>query len=256
MAFYSNSNVEARPLGFDLNAIMRQVYLWMALGLVVGFGIAFIVGNAALAALAPYQATATPLSRVDLTAVSLLFNPIVMIISMIAYIVLAFALQPIIMRASPAVGAAAYLLFTALFGFMVSSIFLVYDQGTIALAFVSSAGMFAAMSIFGYTTKVDLSQFRGIFFMALIGLIIATFVNILFQNSLLYALINYAGVLIFAGLTAYDTQWIRNYAGQAATSGDTDMGARIALVGAFHLFLDFVNLFMFILRILGGGRRR
>ncbi len=254
MAFYSNSNVEARPIGFDLSAIMRQVYLWMALGLVVGFGVAFLVGNAALTALASYQAT--PLQRVDLGAVSLLFNPIVMIVSMIAYIILAFALQPIIMRASPAVGAAAYLLFTAMFGFMISTIFLVYDQGTIALAFISTAGMFAAMSIFGYTTKIDLSQFRGIFMMALVGLIIATFVNLFFPNGLLYALINYAGVLIFVALTAYDTQWIKNYASRTAMSGDSSMGARIALVGAFHLFLDFVNLFLFILRILGGGRRR
>ena len=252
MAFYTNSDVEARPIGFDLSAIMRQVYLWMALGLVVGFGIAYLIGNAAAAALASYN----PLSRVPLSQVSILFNPIVMIVSLIAYIVLALALQPIMMRARPAVGAAAYLLFTALFGFMISVIFLEFAPGTIALAFVATAGMFGAMSIFGYTTKIDLSQFRGIFMMALIGLIIASIVNMFFANNLLYWLISYAGVLIFVGLTAYDTQWIKNYASRAAMANDPDMGARVALVGAFHLFLDFVNLFLFILRIFGGGSRR
>ena len=251
MAFYTNSDVEARPIGFDLSAIMRQVYLWMALGLVVGFGVAYLVGNAALTALESYNS----LSRVPISQVSILFNPIVMIVSLIAYIVLAFALQPIMMRASPAVGAAAYLLFTAVFGFMISSIFLQYAPGTIALALISTAAMFGATSIFGYTTKIDLSQYRGILMMALIGLVIASIVNIFFANNLLFWVINYAGVLIFVGLTAYDTQWIKNYAAQAATANDPDMGARIALVGAFHLFLDFVILFLFILRILGGRRR-
>jgi hypothetical protein len=119
--------------------------------------------------------------------------------------------------------------------------------------------MFGAMSIFGYTTKVDLSRFRNLLFMALIGLIIASVVNLIFfagGNNLLYWLVNYAGVVIFVGLTAYDTQWIKNYAGRVSTSGDADMGQRVALVGAFHLFLDFVNLFLFLLNILGGGRRR
>lgn len=253
MAFYSNSNVEAQPVGLDLSAVMRQVYIWMAFGLLVAFGVAYAVGNSALQVLNSYTGV-----RVNPANISPLFNPVVMIGSLIAYFVLAFALQPIVMRARPMIGAACYLLFTAVFGFLMSTIFLTFQQGTIAAAFIASAGMFGAMSIFGYTTKIDLSQFRNVLFMALIGLIIASFVNVLFfsgGNSLLYWLVNYAGVVIFVGLTAYDTQWIKNYAGRVSTSGDADMGQRVALVGAFHLFLDFVNLFLFLLNILGGRRR-
>ncbi len=253
MAFYSNSSAEAQPVGLDLSSVMRQVYIWMAFGLLVAFGVAFFVGNSALQVLNGYTG-----ARANLASVSLLFNPVVMIGSLIAYFVLAFALQPIVMRARPMIGALCYLLFTALFGFMMSSIFLTFQQGTIAAAFIAAAGMFGAMSIFGYTTKIDLSQFRNILFMALIGLIIASFVNLLFfsgGNNLLYWLVNYAGVVIFVGLTAYDTQWIKNYAGRVSMSGDADMGVRVALVGAFHLFLDFVNLFLFLLNILGGRRR-
>ena len=254
MAFYSNSNVEAQPVGLDLSAVMRQVYIWMAFGLLVAFGIAYVVGNSAVQALNAYTGV-----RVDPASISPLFNPVVMIGSLIAYFVLAFALQPIVMRARPMIGALCYLLFTALFGFMISTIFLRFEAGTIAAAFIAAAGMFGAMSIFGYTTKLDLSQFRNILFMALVGLIIASAVNVLFfrgGNNLLYWLVNYAGVVIFVGLTAYDTQWIKNYAGRVSMSGDADMGQRVALVGAFHLFLDFVNLFLFLLNILGGGRRQ
>ncbi len=250
MSFYPSSNAEARPVSLDLSAVMRQVYLWMALGLLVAFGVAFFVGNAALSA---YDAAI----RTGVAPTGfLLFNPVVMIITMIAYIVLAFALQPIIMRASLTVGTLCYLLFTAVFGFMISTIFLAYNQSTIAMAFIATAGMFGAVSIFGYTTKIDLSQYRGILLLALVGLIIATIVNIFIASSALFWLVNYAGVLIFVALTAYDTQWIKNYASGAAVSNNPDAAGRVALIGAFHLFLDFVNLFLFILNILGGGRNR
>ncbi|MCC7446588.1 MAG: Bax inhibitor-1/YccA family protein [Anaerolineae bacterium] len=249
MSFYPNSNAEARPLGLDLSAVMRQVYLWMALGLLVAFGVAYVVGNAALSTAVVDLST----GRTVLTATWL--GP-VMLVSLIAYFILAFALQPLIMRLQPTVSSMLYLLFTALFGIMISSIFLTYQQGTIATAFIATAGMFGAMSIVGYTTKVDLSRFGSILLMALIGLIVASVINIFLQLSALYWLINYAGVLIFAGMTAYDTQWIKTYANGVAMSGDRDASARIALVGAFHLFLDFMNLFLFILRIMGGSGGR
>jgi FtsH-binding integral membrane protein len=245
MSFYPNSSssAEARPLGLDLSAVMRQVYLWMALGLLVAFGVAFAVSNAAFS-VDQFTGRIIPAPWVGLT----------MIVSLIAYFILAFALQPLIMRLQPAVGSMLYLLFTALFGVMLSTIFVNYRIGTITTAFIATAGMFGAMSIVGYTTKMDLSRFGSILMMALIGLIIASIINIFLQLSALYWLINYAGVLIFAGMTAYDTQWIKTYANGVAMSGDRDAGARIALVGAFHLFLDFMNLFLFILRIMGGGR--
>ncbi len=180
-------------------------------------------------------------------------NPVLPLITVIAYFILAFALQPIIMRSKPSTGAFFYLLFTAMLGITISSIFLIYRIQTIAYAFIATSATFGTMSVIGYTTKVDLSRMGSILMMALIGLIIATIVNIFVASSALYWLINYAGVLIFVGLTAYDTQWIKNYSAQVAQSGDTNMIARISLMGAFHLYLDFVNLFMFILRIMGGG---
>jgi len=248
MSFYSSSDAEARPIGLDFSAVMRQVYLWVALGLVVCFGISYVVGNAALTA---YQ---TAIATGNMPS-SILFSPVLWIGSLIAYIALAFTIQPIIMRANLNVGSAVYLLFTALFGFMISSIFLAYKPGTIATAFVATAGMFGAMTIVGYTTKMDLSRLGNVLIMALIGLIIATVLNIFLRLEVLFWLINYAGVVIFAGLTAYDTQWIKNNAQTIATSWNREAAGRLALVGALHLFLDFVNIFMFILRIVGGGSR-
>ncbi len=235
MSFYSNSNVDARPAGIDIMSVMRQVYLWMTLGLAVSAGTAFAVASSGL-------------SR------QLYGNPIIVIVMLIGYLILAFTLQPIIMRSSPAVGAMCFLLFTAVLGLTLSSIFLVYRISTISYAFVATTATFATMSVIGYTTKRDLSRMGGLLMMALIGLIIASVVNIFLASTALDWLINYAGVLIFVGLTAYDTQWIKNYAGSVAASGNPDMVQRVALIGAFHLYMDFVNLFLFILRILGGGR--
>ncbi len=239
MSFFSNSNAEAQSSYVDLNAVMRQVYLWMTFGLVISAVVAFGMASSGL-------------TRVFLG------NPVLALITVIAYFILAFALQPIIMRANPTVAALCYLGFTALLGVTLSSIFLVYQISTIGFAFVATSAMFGAMSVVGYTTKMDLSRMRSILMMALIGLIIASVINIFFANNMLYWLINYAGVLIFCGLTAYDTQWIKNYAGSVSMSSDRDMAMRVSLVGAFHLYLDFVNLFIFLLRILGGGggRRR
>src|SRR5256885_8037124 len=139
MSFYSNSNsnVEARPYGVDLSAIMRQVYMGVALGLLVSFGVAYVVGNTAMTALAN-----APITRSGQLPNFILFNPIVMIGSIILYFIVAFTLQPVIMRTSPAVGGLMYLFFTALFGFMMSTIFLTYTKSEIALAFVSTAATF------------------------------------------------------------------------------------------------------------------
>ena len=255
MGFFSSAEVESRPLpmGLSMSSIMRQVYLWLMAGLLVAFGIAFILGapvrdllNVALSG----EATAVQLEQLERAiASSPLLNPVLSIGALIAYFILAFALQPIIMRANTTVGAAFYFLFTALFGYMLGGILLAYQIGDIMAAFIATAGMFGVMSFLGYTTKIDLSRFGSIFLMALIGLIIASIVNIFLRSPAVTWIITYAGVLIFAGLTAYDTQWIKNNAAAVAQTGDQTGAQRIALIGAFHLFLDFVNLFLFLLRI-------
>lgn len=252
MGPYPTANYQAGyyPQQIDLAAVMRQVYLWLAMGLTVGFGVAFALGHQLEVA----RAACVAGEYCDLAQQSIVFNPAVVIISLVAYLVLGFTLRPIIRRASIPLAATLYIVFTAVFGFMVSGYFAVYDTQTIAAAFGVTAGMFAFMCLIGYSTQIDLSKLGAIFFMALIGLILASIVNFFLQSATLYWIVTYAGVVIFCGLTAYDTQAIRKMATAAAMNGSPDSTARVALYGAFRLFLDFINLFLFILRILGGGR--
>ncbi|MFN7208789.1 MAG: Bax inhibitor-1 family protein [Aggregatilineales bacterium] len=255
MGFFSDAGVESRPfpIGLSMNDIMRQVYLWLMAGLLVAFGIAFILGapvREPLNAVLSSEPTAAQIAQLERAiAASPLLNPVLAIGALIAYFILAFALQPIIMRANLTVGTIFYLLFTALFGYMLGGILIGYQISDITAALIATAGMFGVMSFLGYTTKIDLSRFGSILLMALIGLFIASIVNIFLRSPAITWIISYAGVLIFAGMTAYDTQWIKNNAGAIAATGDQTGAQRLALIGAFHLFLDFINLFLFLLRI-------
>lgn len=227
--------------GVDLAAIMRQVYLWLAAGLAVCFGEAYLLGQAAIN---------TPNSSIG----QLIFNPVAVIIAVIAYLGLGFGFYPIVRRASPAVGGLLFFIFALVFGFLISSVFIVYATATISTAFVTTAAMFGIMSIIGFTTKLDLSRFGALFMTALIGLIVGSVVNIFLQSSILYWIITYLGVIIFTGLIAFDTQWIKRNAMSVAPTGDGTAVSRVALIGAFRLLLDFVNLFLYLLRIFGSGR--
>jgi len=235
--FNYNAGAYGRAYPGELNVgdIMRMVYLWLCAGLVVGFGVSYIIGY----------------SRAPI-----LHTGVVQLIALVAYLGVAFAFFPIVQRASLTVGAALYLGFTALFGLLVSSIWVYYGSGTITSAFVTTGAMFGIMSILGYTTRLDLSKLGAIFMMAVIGLIVGSLVNFFAHNAALYWLLTFAGIVIFCGLTAYDTQWIRRNAGSVAVSGDGQAAGRVALVGAFRLFMDFVNLFLFLLRLFGQGGRR
>jgi FtsH-binding integral membrane protein len=145
-----------------------------------------------------------------------------------------------------------FLVFAALNGLMLSVIFFVYTLPSIAATFAACAAMFAAMSFYGMVTKSDLSTLGKILFMALIGLIVASVVNIFFASSALYWIISYAGVIIFAGLTAYDTQRLRQLALSIGTDGT--LAARMSVVGALMLYLDFINMFLFLLRFMGNRK--
>ena len=140
-----------------------------------------------------------------------------------------------------------FYLFAAVNGAMLSSIFLVYSPDAIVKTFFITAGTFGAMSVFGYFTSQDLSKIGSILFMALIGLIIASLVNIFLKSSGLDWIISIVGVLIFVGLTAWDTQQIKN---MAMTMPGSQVG-RLATIGALNLYLDFINLFLYLLRIFG-----
>lgn len=223
-------------LAEGLRLAMRRVYLWMALGLFVTAAVALAI------------ATSGPLLR-------LVLNQFVFFGVIIAEFVVVVAFSALLNRVSPAVATLLFLFYAGLNGVTMSIIFLVYTSSSIAFSFLATGAMFAAMSILGYTTQMDLSRFGSLLFMGLIGLVIASVINIFLASSVLYWIISYVGVVLFVGLTAYDTQWIKNATAQALTSGDTQLEARVGVRGALRLYLDFINLFLMILRIAGGRRR-
>jgi FtsH-binding integral membrane protein len=216
-------------------SFMNAVYGWMTAGLALSGVVAWVV--AANAATHPG-----------------LFSGPVVWGSIIVELILVMAIAGAVNRISAGVAAALFVLYSALNGVTLAGIFFVYTHATLAATFLITAGMFGITSIYGKTTHRDLSRMGSFLFMALIGLVLATVVNFFFANSMLFWIINYAGVFIFVGLTAYDTQKLQAVALQTASDGA--MAARYSIVGALTLYLDFLNLFLFMLRILGNGERR
>lgn len=171
----------------------------------------------------------------------------------IAELALVFILSARIMKMSFSTAGIMFALYSVLNGVTMSFIFIAYTSTSIATAFFVTAGMFAAMSFIGFVTKKDLSSFGSFFTMALIGLIIASVVNIFLNSSVMYWIITYVGVLLFVGLTAYDTQKIKQ---MLIEYGDevNDSTQKLALIGSLSLYLDFINLFLYILRLFGNNK--
>lgn len=216
--------------------LMRNVYAWMA-------------GGLALTALVSYIVTLNESIIYTIVSTSVLFWGL-----FIGELAMVFILSARIMKISFQTAMIMFLGYAVLNGVTMSFIFYAYSSSVIAQTFLITAGTFAGMSILGYTTKTDLSTFGQIMYMALIGLVIATVVNIFWANSGLMMFLNYAGVLIFIGLTAYDTQKIKNMLQVYSDAGITDQNNKIALMGSLSLYLDFINLFLYILRILGNRK--
>lgn len=176
-------------------------------------------------------------------------NMIVTIVLMIALFAMVWNLSANINKMSPQAAAINFFIYSALNGVFLSAIFLIYTQSSIFSTFCIAAAVFGAMAFYGATTKKDLSSWGSYLFMGLIGLIIAHFINIFLNSTGLASIINYAGVLIFVGLTAYDMQKIKSIGQQV------DYKPQLAVLGALTLYLDFINLFLYLLRILGDRRR-
>jgi len=210
---------------------MASVYWWMSLGLAVTGVIAFGVAHS------------------ETLAGIILGTPGVFIGLMIAELVLVIALSAAISKMSPAVAAGVFLLYAALNGATMSAIFLVYTQGSIATTFFVTGGTFGAMAAYGTITKRDLTGWGSFLFMGLIGVVIASVVNMFLHSEMLYWAITFAGILVFVGLTAYDVQRIRRAVVSGALPHD-----KLAVYGALMLYLDFINLFLLLLRLF--GRRR
>ena len=157
-----------------------------------------------------------------------------------------------IMSMSMSTATILFIIYSAMMGVTMSSIFMLYTAESIAYVFFITAGMFLVMSVIGYVTRMDLSKVGSVLFMALIGIIIASVVNIFLGSEMLYWIISYVGVVVFTGLTAYDTQKIKHMLVEYGTADD--LGHRFALLGALTLYLDFINLFLFLLRIFGNRK--
>ncbi|MBD5642044.1 MAG: Bax inhibitor-1/YccA family protein, partial [Desulfovibrio sp.] len=184
---------------------------------------------------------------------AILGNTVSLIVLVLAQFGLVIAISAAINKMSAPVATGLFLLYSALTGAMLSSIFVVYPIGSIGTAFVCTAGTFLAMSIYGTVTKRDLTGLGSFLFMGLIGLIIAMLVNIFLKSTMMNFIISCVGVLVFTGLTAYDTQRLRNFGEQAPVDNALAM-RRGAILGALTLYLDFINIFIMMLRLFGGGR--
>ena len=229
--YRSTSAAREAAVSAAFPALMRKVFVWMTLALVItGFTAYYVATSEQLLTLI-YSSRATMwiLIGVELAIV--------------------IGVSAAINRLSLLTATLLFVLYSIINGALLSSIFLIYTTASIATVFFITAGTFGAMSLFGYTTKQDLTSMGKLLMMALVGLIIATVVNIFMKSSGMQMIISYAGVLIFVGLTAYDTQKIKQMCLQAPDAGETMQ--KYALLGALSLYLDFINLFIYLLRIFG-----
>ena len=213
-----------------IQPLMRQVYIWMAGGLGVTTLIAFLT-------------ISTPLFY-------LITNPLVFYGALFGEIALVWWLSANLHKIKISTATTLFFVYAALNGFTLSLILLAYGIGTVVPAFVTTAGLFGVMSFLAVTTDIDLSKYGSYLMMGVIGLIIAMVVNMFLQNSSFDWMISVAGVMIFTSLTAYDTQRIYRMA-QEMPEGDM---SKLALLGALRLYLDFINLFLFLLRLFGNRR--
>ncbi|MHC1683316.1 MAG: Bax inhibitor-1 family protein [Clostridiaceae bacterium] len=213
----------------SLSTYMTKIYGWMSLALALSGFVAFFTSTNETLMIRIYQ------------------NPMVLIGLVISQFALVFLISAGIRRISTPAATAAFLVYSVLNGFTLSYIFILYASSTIFNAFFITAGTFAVFSIYGLTTKKDLTGLGSLLFMGLIGIIIASLVNMFFASSMMTMIISYVAVLIFVGLTAYDTQKLKEYYYQ---SNGSEFTRNLAIVGALMLYLDFINLFLNILRIL------
>ncbi len=217
------------------NALLRAVYNWMVVGLGISGLTAYFTANSP-------------------AVLNLIFgNSFTMIILIVAELGMVYAISGGVRNLRASTATTLFMLFSFVNGLTLSAVLLAYTYESIATTFLVTAGTFGATSLFGYVTKKDLSSMGNFLFMALIGLIIASVVNMFLASSTMGWIITYVGILIFVGLTAYDTQKIKRL-NATVSPADGESYGRLALIGALMLYLDFVNLFLLLLRVMGGRR--
>jgi uncharacterized protein len=219
-----------------VNSFVRSVYNWMAIGLGITGVVAYGVAN-------------SPGVTEVIFGSQLIFFGLI-----IAQLAMVYMISARIQRMQASTATMLFIVYSALNGATLSSVFLAYAQSSITSTFFICAATFTACSVYGWTTRRDLTTMGGFLTMGLIGIVIASVVNMFFQSGAVSTIVSYVGVLVFVGLTAYDTQEIKNMA--LSQPGDIDAGAvrKGAILGALKLYLDFINLFLMLLRIFGGRR--
>lgn len=240
MTFFRSPAAQAKTQDFapaitDVRPIIRWTYLWMLLGLLVSSGVAIVT------------ASSTTLLMISV-------NPLVGIVSLVATFGLLIFMHRGLATRSVSATSTMFFLFCALMGFSLAFVLYAYSGASIAYAFLSATMLFGVMSVFAYTTSIDLTKYSSYFFMGLIGLLLTSFVNILLRSSGLEMLISAFGVLLFTGLIAYDTQRVRQLAAHPQLQDDGSLALKLSIMLAVSLYLNFLNLFLFLLRLFGGGR--
>lgn len=218
-----------------IQPLLRQVYMWMTLAMLVTTASALVISSVAMELLVT--------------------NPAIMIVAIVAQLGLVLALSWGMQRMSVTLAQVLFFVYAASVGVTLSLILLVYEGPTVISAFATTAVLFFVMTMFGLTTRVDLTRYSSYLMIGLIGLFIALIVNSFMGNSLFDLLLSFLGVVIFSALTAYDTQRIQRMAQDPRLAGEGEATmSRLAIMGALGLYLNFLNLFIFLLRLFGGGR--
>lgn len=239
---YSLNGLIVEKAAGQVQAFMNQVYGWMSVGLILtGFTAWFASTNSNVLSL---------LFTMSERGISLSILSWVLIFAQLG---LVFTLSGMITRLSGSTATLLFMVYSFLSGLSLTSIFLLYRASSIASVFFITSGMFAAASFYGYATKRDLSAFGRFLFMGLIGILIASVVNIFMKSTALMWAVTYIGVFVFAGLTAYDTQKLKEM-GETIPLDDSNRFRRFVILGALTLYLDFINLFIMLLRIFGDRR--
>lgn len=243
------AGTHAPAIDAGLRAHMNKVYGTMSVGMLITALAAWAIAGLAVSDVpTEYPISAdTYLTSFGVT----IYTSALRWVIMFAPLAFVFGLSASINRLSAATAQLVFYAFAAVMGLSLSSIFLIYTTTSIAQVFLITAIAFAGLSLYGYTTKKDLSAMGTFLIMGVIGLIVASIVNIFLASSALTFAISVIGVLIFAGLTAYDTQKIKTTYLQMAHSGDQEWLGKAAIMGALSLYLDFINMFMFLLQLFG-----
>jgi len=235
MAFQENTQAVGRAAVRE-HTILRNVYTWMALGLAItGVVAMYVAGNAQLVR-------------------TIVMNRMLFVTLIIGELMLVWVLSANIGRMSPTAATLSFAGYAVLNGLTLSVIFLAYTGISIATTFFVTAATFGALSVYAVTTKRNLGGMGQYLFAGLIGVIIASLVNMFLRSAAVDYVISFIGVFLFMGLTAYDTQMIKNWSAQLSGSADEADFMRVSIMGALKLYLDFINLFLFMLRFMGNRR--